>query len=304
MQQALAADVRRMADQKGLLISLMLLVDSLHFVFARLLLPYISPDISALYVQAVGTLLFGVYVVASGQLDWSIFRRHLWFFLVIGALIGISTNITYAAIAYIDPGTAAMLAKISTVFGLAFGALWLRERMTGRQWVGAAFAISGSFVIAFQPGSDLLRLGSLMILVATLMYASHTAIVKRFGGAMDFVNFFFFRLFATTAVLLVVAAGRGVLFWPAANAWVIVTLTAVVDIIVSRVLFYVALRRLNLSVHTIVLTLGPVLTILWSFLLFDTLPGGRQWLGGLAVLCGVMMVTWPRRGTRNVERRA
>lgn len=302
MQQSLAADVRRIADQKGLLISLMLLVDSLHFVFARLLLPYISPDISALYVQAVGTVLFGLYVVASGQLDWVIFRRHFWFFLAIGALIGISTNITYTAIAYIDPGTAAMLAKISTVFSLGFGVLWLRERMTGRQWLGAGVAILGSFIVAFQPGSDLLRLGSLLILVATLMYSSHTAIVKRFGGEMDFVNFFFFRLFATTAVLLVVAAGRGVLFWPAANAWAIVILTAVVDIIISRVLFYVALRRLNLSIHTIVLTLGPVLTILWSFLLFDTLPRGQQWIGGIAVLCGVMMVTWPRRGT--VERRA
>lgn len=295
MQQTLTTGARRIAEHRALLVSLMLLVDSLHFVFARLLLPYISPDISALYVQAVGTLVFGAYALASGQLHWQVFRRHFWFFLVIGALIGISTNISYTAIAYIDPGTAAMLAKISTIFGLGFGLFWLNERFTQRQWIGAAVAIVGSFVIAFQPGSDLLRFGSALILVATLMYASHTAIVKRFSAQIDFVNFFFFRLFATTAVLLVVAAGRGVLVWPHAGAWPIVVLTALVDIIISRVLFYVALRRLQMSMHTIFLTLGPVLTVLWSIPLFGVAPGPQQLVGGLAVLAGVMLVSWPRR---------
>jgi drug/metabolite transporter (DMT)-like permease len=95
--------------------------------------------------------------------------------------------------------------------------------------------------------------------------------------------------------LLVVAAGRQVLTWPAANAWPIVLLTALVDIVISRVLFYVALRRLNMSMHTIILTLSPVATILWSLILFDTLPGFQQWIGGAAVLIGVMIVTWPRR---------
>jgi drug/metabolite transporter (DMT)-like permease len=295
MQQSIPSDVRRATDQGWLLISLMLLVDSVHFIFARLLLPYISPDVSAMYVQGVGTLLFGLYAVATGQLNWAILRRHFWFFLAIGALIGISTNMSYTAIAFIDPGTASMLGKVSTIFSLAFGVFWLHEHFTLRQWVGSAVAILGSVAIAFQPGGDLLRFGSLLILGGTLLYALHTALVKRYSGQIDFINFFFFRVFATTAVLFFVAAGRGVLVWPQADAWRIVILTAVVDIIISRVLFYVALRRLNMSIHTILLTLSPVATILWSWLLFAALPGPQQLIGGAAVLAGVMLVTWPRR---------
>jgi drug/metabolite transporter (DMT)-like permease len=295
MQSSLVTDVRRVADQRVVMVTLLVLIDSLHFVFARLLLPYISPDVSAMYVQAVGMVLFGVYAVASGQLDWSVLRRHLWFFLAIGLLIGVSTNMSYTAIAFVDPGTASMLAKISIVFSLAFGMVWLGERFSTRQWLGAVVAILGSIVIAFQPGSDLLRYGSLLILGSTFMYALHTALVKRYGGGMDFVNFFFFRLFATTAVLFAIAAGARVLVWPRAEAWGIVILTAVVDIIISRVIYYVALRRLNLSIHTIVLTLGPVVTILWSWLLFGALPGLQQLIGGMAVLVGVLLATWPRR---------
>jgi drug/metabolite transporter (DMT)-like permease len=38
-----------------------------------------------------------------------------------------------------------------------------------------------------------------------------------------------------------------------------------------------------------------VATILWSFLLFRTLPGLQQLIGGLAVMVGVLVVTWQQR---------
>jgi drug/metabolite transporter (DMT)-like permease len=188
-----------------------------------------------------------------------------------------------------------MLAKIATVFSLAFGVLWLGDRLSNVQWLGAVVAIVGSVVVAFEPGGAILRAGSLLILGSTLLYALHTAIVKRYGGQIDFTNFFFFRIFATTAMLFVIAAGRRVLVWPQPDAWAIITLTAVVDIIISRVLYYAALRRLTMSIHTIVLTLGPVATILWSRILFGTLPGRQEMIGGITVLIGVMLVTWPRK---------
>jgi drug/metabolite transporter (DMT)-like permease len=296
MQQSPALPERHSVEMTTVAwLSVLVLIESLHFVFARLLLPFIGPGISAFYVQGVGTLIFGLYGLATRQLDWRILGRHWGFFLAIGALIGISTDMSYTAIAFVDPGTAAMLGKISTVFSLGFGVFWLRERFAPIQWVGALIAILGTFVIAFQPGSDYLRFGSLLILGSTIMYALHTALVKRFGGQIDFVNFFFFRLFSTTAVLGIVAAGQGVLTWPLATAWPIVIITALVDVVISRVLFYAALRRLHMSMHTIILTLSPVATIVWSLYLFGTWPGLQQLLGGSAVLLGVILVTWPRR---------
>jgi drug/metabolite transporter (DMT)-like permease len=295
MQPSVAALRPRLLDQNAGMITLLLIVDSLHFVFARLLLPYISPDISALYVQGVSTLIFGLYALGTGQLNWRILRHHGWFFLAIGALIGISTNLSYSAIAFIDPGTASMLAKVATVFSLAFGFFWLGERLTGRQWFGALVSIVGSFIVAYQPEADLLRFGALLLLASTVLYTLHTAIVKRYSEGIDFVNFFFFRVLATTVVLLLVAAGQGVLTWPQPDAWLIVTVTALVDVVISRVLYYVALRRFNMSIHTILLTLSPVVTIVWAFFLFETLPGLQETIGGITVLLGVLLVTWPRR---------
>jgi drug/metabolite transporter (DMT)-like permease len=69
-----------------------------------------------------------------------------------------------------------------------------------------------------------------------------------------------------------------------------------VDVVISRTLYYVALRRLKMSVHSIVLALSPVAAICWSLLLFDTFPTPQQLLGGAAVILGVLLVTVGRNG--------
>ena len=68
-----------------LLIVVLLVLDSLHFVFARLLLPHIAPGVSVLYVLAVSTVEVGIFGLLTRRLHWHVARRHIWFFLAIGA---------------------------------------------------------------------------------------------------------------------------------------------------------------------------------------------------------------------------
>jgi drug/metabolite transporter (DMT)-like permease len=67
-----------------------------------------------------------------------------------------------------------------------------------------------------------------------------------------------------------------------------------VSLVISRILFYIVLRRMTMSIHSIVLALSPVAAILWAFLLFDTLPTLQQLIGGVGVIFGVLMVTMRR----------
>jgi drug/metabolite transporter (DMT)-like permease len=50
-----------------------------------------------------------------------------------------------------------------------------------------------------------------------------------------------------------------------------------------------------LSLHTIILTLSPVVTILWAFVLFDEVPSLRSLAGGVLVVAGVGLVAFCRR---------
>jgi drug/metabolite transporter (DMT)-like permease len=277
----------------GPLVAVLLILDSLHFVFARLLLPHIAPGVSVLYVLGVSTLQVGVFGLVTRRIHWQIVRRHLWLFVAIGILIALSTMGNYEAVAFIDPGTASLLKQTSVLFGLAFGIFWLRDRLTRTQIAGALLAVAGVFVITFQPG-DYLRLGALITVSSALMYALHAALAKRYGGEMDFVDFFFFRLLFTTGALLCLSLVRGALALPTPRALALVLLVGTVDVVLSRTLYYIALRRLKLSVHALVLTLSPIAAIVWSVLLFGSMPSPQQLLGGAAVITGVMIVTRAR----------
>jgi drug/metabolite transporter (DMT)-like permease len=290
IQGKLVTSGSRLMDNRSLLVMVLLILDSVHFVFARLLLPHISPSVSALYVMAVGTLEIGLFGLFRNRLHFDVLGKHLWFFLAIGLLVSISTVTTFEAVAFIDPGTASMLSKTAILFGLVFGILWLHERLTRAQIGGALIAVIGVIVITFQPG-DYLRLGSLMIIGAAFIYSLHAAIVKRYGGQIEFLDFFFFRMFCTTGFLFLLSLSRRALVWPGAKAWWLIILTSTVDIAISRTFYYVALRRLKMSIHSIVLALSPVVAVLWSLLLFDTLPSLQQILGGAAVILGVLIAT-------------
>lgn len=290
MQTSAVTVSRPLSASTAALVVVLLVFDSLHFVFAKLLHAYISPAVSVFYVLGVSTVEVGFFALAQKRLHLSTLKRYFWFFLAIGFLIAASTNINYEAVAYLDPGTASLLSQTSILFGLGFGVLWLHDKLARKQIGGALLAALGVFVISFQPG-DYLRLGSLMVVGSALMYALHTALTKRHGGDIDFLDFFFGRLLFTTAVLFCFSAARGALAWPTATAWGLLVLVGTVDVALSRALYYVALRRLTMSMHTLILTLTPILAVLWSLLFFRVTPTPAQLTGGAAIIAGVLLVT-------------
>jgi drug/metabolite transporter (DMT)-like permease len=275
------------------LILALLTIDGLHFVFARALHDVLPPLTSVLFVMSVATVEVAAVAIATRRFHVQTFLNRAPFFLTIGALVGLSTSINYIAVGFVDPGTASLLAQMSVIFSLGFGLLWLREKLTRQQLFGAALCILGVVVITFQPG-DYFRLGALMIVGGTFLYALHMALVKRDGGGMDFVEFFLWRLMSTAGCLFLLAGAQGALIWPAANAWPLLLTAGTVDVVISRSLYYLSLRRLKMSVMTLVLTLTPLVTILWSFILFGVQPTLQQAVGGAAVLTGVLIVTLRR----------
>jgi len=268
----------------------LLVVDSLHFVFARLLVPYLPGVTAAFFVLTVAFVELAIYMGIRRRIHFGTFKANYPFFLVVGALVAASTALNYEAVSYIDPGTASLLAQTTTLFALVLSIVWLHERLAPLEIAGALIALSGVFIIAFQPG-DYLRLGALLVLISAFMYSLHAAIVKRHGGDMDFGNFFLFRVASVSFFLLIFTLGRGQLMWPEGEAWFWLILIGTVDVIFSRVLYYLALRRLQMSFHTIILTLSPVLAILWTLVLFGVRPTTIGIIGGIAVLSGVGIVT-------------
>ena len=275
----------------------LIIVDSLHFVFARLLIPHLPATTSSFYYMTIATIQIAIYAAVRRKIDFSVLRDNLKFFLIIGFLIGSATAMSFTAVAYIDPGTASLIARSSTVFGMGFGYFWLKERLSRGERIGAAIAIIGMFVISFQPGNleELIWLGPVLVLLSSFSYALHAAIVKRDGGDMDFLNFFLFRMLSSILFLFIFTVGRGELVWPqGTEVWVVLLLAGTINVTLSRSLYYMVLRRFKLSILTILLTLSPAITVLWSYFLFGVLPSLQGVIGGTIVIGGVILVAMSR----------
>jgi hypothetical protein len=94
MQKTLTSPPAQIEAGQLPMLALLLLFDSMHFIFARLLLPYVSPNVSAMYVMIVATIQVGIYGVVTRQLGLAALRNHWRFFLIIGLLIGIRYHST------------------------------------------------------------------------------------------------------------------------------------------------------------------------------------------------------------------
>ena len=271
------------------LTAMMLITDSMYFVFARLLQPFLPPEQATLYSMTTGMLLVAGFAAYKKRLRFRILFENLGFFLLIGFLIAFASNMSYTAMHYIDPGTASILSQTTIVFGLVWGLVWLREKLTSRQIIGAVIAIAGVAVITFQKG-DYLRLGSLIVVLSSLSYSFHSAVVKKYGGKFDFLEFYAFRMICNCLCLLVWAVFTTDFVVPPAGALPYLLLVAAVDICISRPLYYAVLHRYSISILSILLTISPILTVVWSLVLFHTVPTWMQLAGGVAVLSGVAVM--------------
>ena len=199
----------------------------------------------------------------------------------------------------VPPSVASMLIQTTPVFTALIAAVWLRERLPWRGWLGIAVASVGGLLLVLARGdvSGFTARAGLIVaaaLATSLYFVGQQPLAKRYGGFLVTV----WSLALGMVPLLVFApalAAEAASATPAASLALLYA--GLLPGAAGYVLWNVGLRELGPSRATVFLYASPVVAVATEWAWRGTQPGGVALLGGVLAIAGVALVNASRQAT-------
>jgi O-acetylserine/cysteine efflux transporter len=185
------------------------------------------------------------------------------------------------------------------------GAVFLGEQVGLRRGVGIAIAFSGVLVLGFDPLVLDAPLALGLCLTAALSLAVGTTLMRGLGGIGAFALQGWIAAIGLPPLLVAACFLEPGAMQAIASAgwkdWAGVAYSALIASIVGHGLLYWLVRRHPVSQVTPYFLLAPVFAVALGVLVWGDAPGPRLWIGGAAVLTGVLVVSLPAPGRRSSD---
>jgi drug/metabolite transporter (DMT)-like permease len=165
----------------------------------------------------------------------------------------------------------------------------------GRQLFGMAIAIMGMVVVLWQPDAHIFGSpGEWMILASTVVVVFGNRCGKAVLTVLEPVEVLMIRSFCTGIIMIVASsflAPSPVLSSLSSHIWLIIGAQTVFILILSKIFWYSALRRLRLVQAASFLPLSPFFAFIASALLLGERPTLFQIIGLLCIIAGLVLIT-------------
>lgn len=282
---------RYLALAEGLLVTL---IAGSTLVFVKMAFDYLGPlTISGLRYSLASLLLLPLMLHRGAVRRWP---AQLWIrFLVIGvSFCVIGNGALYWGLKYIPATTGSLLLNLVPLLVVFGGMLWLQEAPARWQVGGILVGLAGS-ALFFAPGLEAGEpLGIAIVSIGLAGVAAYgilgreiarerrvntlslTAIPLAFGGSILLLLAFVIEGFPEFSV-----AG-----------WVLVLWLAIINTACVYALYNHALRTLAAFEMSVILSLTPLVTAFWAWLLLGEKLATIQLIGIVIVILGVALVQW------------
>ena len=263
------------------------------FLFIR----YAAPEFGVFPIiwlrVAISSLLLLPLLIWHKQVK--LLWQHAGAMLLVGVL---SAAIPFVLIAWsllsITASLASILNATTPIFTALIGVWWLRDRLTGSQWLGLFIGFIGVILLALDK-ADFKSGGSgwaiVAMLSATLCYGVSTHFTKRYlANVPPLVNTVGSQISA--AIVLTPLA-----YWsmpdhiPMLNAWGAVLLLAALCTAFAYLIFFRLIAILGASKAVTVTFLIPVFGVLWGDLFLHESVNAAMLIGGSIVVVGTSLAT-------------
>ena len=231
-------------------------------------------------------------------------RRAAW---LAGAFFAADLILWHYSIEYVGAGLATVLGNTQVVLVGLLAWAFFGERPARNSLLAIPIAMTGIILISgvLENGAygDDPRLGAIYGLLTGIAYSGFLLAMRRGSGERGRVAGPLYDATLASAICIVpIGLVIGDLdFRPGleATAWLIVL--ALSSQVVGWLLITVSLGRLPTALTSVLLTLQPLLTVLFAALLLDERPSALQLVGAAAILAGLLIASVGRRGATMLE---
>ena len=257
----------------------------------------ISPVLLVFLGTLIGVAYFTPWVTKNHQ--WKILLdKKMWgkFFFIGTFGTALPFTISLIALHYTTPGNAAILQQSELFYSLLIAAIFLREIPSKSQLAGSLLIVAGVLIILLQGHYTPRWRGDLLIVGSTWMLQAGSTVAKKLPKHLDYRLIGMIRnLFALPALLLLL----GIMVFlqeswtlkPTLLMFGVLGYTGILKYGVAMVVWYKAIRALDLSKVTAIYLSYPVLSLLLSCWLGMETPSWHQLLGLLITVTGAYWIS-------------
>ncbi|MBY0332932.1 MAG: DMT family transporter [Acetobacteraceae bacterium] len=242
--------------------------------------------------------LFGFLLVAAairlvtGQLPW---RSHAPGLQALRSLLLAACNLMFStALAYLPLTDATAIGFASPLLTVALAALWLREAVSPRRWIGVGLGMAGVLVALRPPflTGETMHWATLLPLGTAACFAVYTILTRRLARIDDSRTTILHTGFAASIATTLVQP----LVWspPAFGDWGVLVLLGVLGG-AGHGLLVLAYARAPVSLLAPLSYTQLVWTTLAGILVFADWPDGWTVLGAAIIAAGGLLVAVPDR---------
>lgn len=279
------------------------------YVFSKAGLNQVHLAQFGLYYFGMGFLINLFFILMSGKFRQirAIPKPVIGLLVILGA-IDLASNITFfmAIQAIPDPSVTSFLGNLFPVFLSILGIVFLNERFTRIESLGAILAIAGAFVISYSGDLSLRKFfipGTGLVVLNTLFAAVVSVIIKKNvrkaspevfnlnSNAWIFLFFLGYFLYSKQPVEIPMTAFRNI------------ALGAFFGAFLGLLSFYYSYRYIAASRSSIVQSLKGIFVLVIAYFYLGNFPGTVQLWGGGITIAGVLIMTLAQAGFIRIKQK-
>ncbi|MCP3682565.1 MAG: EamA family transporter [bacterium] len=263
---------------------------STSYVTSKYLLEYTTPE-SLMFLWYLAAALIAVLVVVTHkQMKFNdTFKTNWKIGLIIGFVNAAAILLWIYAIKLIGPSPTAFLLTLTTVFAIALGALFLKERLRKLDAIGVSIAVFGALIMNFGGGGYTV-IGSTIAIISAFAIALDAFIAKKYMKNVQSIVLTSFRALFTLGFLTIAVFATGKFtVLPIIQAPILV-LSVFLSAIFGTLFLYKAIKRLKIAQVVTIRTLDPFVVVIYSFLFLGIMPATKNLIGGTFIVAGVMLM--------------